>query len=105
MPDTSNKHANWSLRKQELTVLDLFWLLILWVLIGLLVAIAIGRALDLGRGSDNEDEATTQQTADRGPKMPRRHSTNEKRSADSWNKNVKDAEKEEIEEKQGKRAA
>lgn len=86
-------------------VLDLLWLLMLWVVIGLLVAIAIGRAQDIGRGSDKEDVMTTQSRKSAALETPRRRRTNRKHLAGSRNKNVADADRAGVKEKQRKRAA
>jgi len=93
------------LREDELNALDLLWILMLWVVIGLFVAMAIGRASDLGRGSDKEDVMTTQSRLDAALEAPPQRRTNRKRSAGSRNKNVADTYKGAVKEKQRKRAA
>lgn len=87
-------------------VLDLLWILMLWVVVGLLAAMVIGRASALGRGSENENATSAQPGTDAALDAPRRrHNNNRKRPAGSRNKNLADTNGRGAKVKQGKRAA
>ena len=87
-------------------VLDYLWILMLWVVIALFAAMAIGRASDLGKRSDNEDLIANQPKEDAALETPQwRHHSNRKRSAGSKNKNHADTNRGGVKEKQRKRAA
>ena len=88
-----------------MTVLDLLGLLIVWVVIGFVVAITVGRASELGREPDKDDETIARPTADAALETPRPRRNNRKRVAGSRNKNVAQADRGGIKAKKRKCAA
>ena len=86
-------------------VMDPLLILVLWVAIGLVVAMAIGRASDLGERSAKEGIATTRPGRDTALKTPRQRRTNAKRLAGSGNTNAAGTDQRESQEKHRKRAA